>query len=129
MSTAASPAEGAHLAQAFGGVVVSCSTTPGPASHDRHGNRFVFLPAPRDSSVYALDLEALDTDMPAEVAARLQARTRTEAFHRWTELEVRAKLSGVPVLALLRGTARTCPKVAIERADTDEYWIAVGRRL
>lgn len=125
---AASPAD-RIIARAFGGTIVQSATAPGPASHDGRGGRFVFVPAPGDGAAYALDIEPRQAAMPAEIMGALDAQDTGTAFHRWTALEVEAKLTGVPVLALLRLRAPPPPNVAFARADTDHYWIAVGKRI
>lgn len=116
------------VATAFGGSVVESASLPGPASHDGRGRRFVLVPEPGDPATYALDVEPRDGSMPAGVAAALGTCNEAEAFRRWTELEVEAKLDGTPVLLLLKGVAPRSHSVTIVRADTAQHWIAIGRR-
>lgn len=80
-------------------------------------------------SDYAIDVESKRSDMPPEIAARFHAHTKAEAFLCWTELEVKAKLSNIPVLLLLKGPENGNESVVIERADTQDYWIALGKRV
>ncbi|MBE2276200.1 MAG: hypothetical protein IAE87_07875 [Rhodobacteraceae bacterium] len=128
---AVSPAD--PVARAFGGRVVRSATAPGPASHDGAGGRYVFLPAAGDTAAYALDVERRAQDLPAAVAAAL-GRSGDAAAQGWTALEVVAKLTGTPVLALLRmpypAEFIDRPEqfgIEIERTDTEDLWIAVGR--
>lgn len=117
------------IARAFGGVIVQSTTAPGPASHDGLGRRFVFVPAAGDDAAYALDVESRQESMPAEIMGALGLSDEVAAFHRWTALEVEAKLTGVPVLTLLRLRPPPPPHVTFVRADTEHYWITVGKRI
>lgn len=126
---AASPADQV-IARAFGGVVIASDTALGPTSYDETGQRFVFLSAPQDQAIYALDIEATGTEMHPSVLDRLKAHSQSEAWRLWTELEVRAKLLDIPVLALLRkGPAWRADDFAMARADTKLYQIAIGKQL
>lgn len=124
---AASPSD-PIVAMAFGGAIMRSAAAPGPASRDGMGVRFVFVPPPGDTSAYALDIELRQVGgMPAEIMDALGTPDAETAFRRWTELEVEAKLTGVPVLALLRQRRPATGHIALARADTKDHWIAIGK--
>lgn len=117
------------LAQVFGGVVMASDTASGAVSYDDQGRRFVFVPAPGDTSRYALDIESVSGQMSDAVMQNLGARSQEQGFKAWTVLEVQAKLLSVPVLTLLRAAQQDGDDIELARCDTDDYWIAVGKHI
>lgn len=123
------------IARVFGGVVICDDTAAGPASYDVHGLRFVFVPAVGDTATYAVDVEHRETAIPAMLEQRIGpsfAQDCASFFEGWTRLEVIAKLSGHPVLELVRavnGKFSDLPEagISIQRVDTSTHWIAVGQ--
>lgn len=80
-------------------------TAPHPASYDWKNTRFIWQPAHIAGTRFAFDVERLDTpppdlSLPCELPDFLRA---------WTRLEVLAKLTDEPVLALARREALTVP--------------------
>lgn len=89
------------------GNLVECGdrTSPHPASYDWKNTRFVWRPAHVAGTRFAFDVERLDTpapqlELPCELPDFLRA---------WTRLEVLAKLTDEPVLALARREALSVP--------------------
>lgn len=118
------------IARIFGGVVINCNDTFGPASYDVHGLRFVFVPSADDTATYALDVESRDTESPPFLVQHFES-TNMPFFELWTRLEVIAKLLGYPVLELVKENRRLNlhdEDISIRRVDTPTHWIAVGRR-
>lgn len=122
-----------------GGRIVA-SAEPGPATWLPDGTRLVLLmDAP---GKVALDGEPKDTSVPSIIVDALPADSPDSAARIWTALEVVAKLTDWPVLALLREmppaqlaglsgavveTEWDGRRLAITRCDTDSLWIAWGR--
>lgn len=125
----ASPADQV-VARVFGGIVITDSNASGPASYDVHGLRFVFVPAAQDSATYAVDVESRNTEVPPFLAQHF-APSDTPFFEHWTRLEVVAKLSGRPVLELVKESeclSLLDKDMSIQRVDTSTHWIAVGKK-
>jgi hypothetical protein len=121
----------ACVARAFGGRVLRDGCRDGPASHDGRGVRFVFEAPRGDNARYAIDVEPRDLACPGPLASALGPA----GLERWTEIEVLAKLIGLPahlvLRAVLSGSAWCEPGalgVEVVRKDTAAHWIAVGRR-
>jgi len=112
------------VARAFGGVVLMNSARPGSASYDSAGVRFVFVPAEGDRRRYAIDIEQRDTPIPSLISRALGLAGGDATGRAWTALEVRAKLAGIPVLALLRAPAAFAG--TIRHHDTMAHWVTVG---
>lgn len=77
-----------------------------PLPHSRVADgRTVVWHAPRwaRGRPVAVDAESIDTRLPRHVLARLEGGD-SDRLSQWTRLEVLAKLSGTPVLLLLRGS-------------------------
>lgn len=123
---AESQADSAIIARAFGGIVLKCAITQGPASYDDLGQRFVFV---RGASIgderFALDIERRG-HAPISLSKKLNMCGAT-FFQYWTELEVVAKLRDESVLALLRQKNLPLDGICLTRVDTSDYWIAVGK--
>lgn len=118
------------VARAFGGVVVASTTASGAVSYDDTGTRFVFQPAAGDRARYALDLETKSAQISPEIQSALGTSSRLEALRIWTELELYAKLTNLPVLACLKSDvpcALPPQTITLQRADTTSHFIAVGR--
>lgn len=127
---AASPAD-APLARIFGGAILRHDRLAGPASHDGEGGRFVFLPPSGAAHAFAIDVEPRHRPAPPALAAALGR----DAMARWGEIEVMAKLTGLPAHLVLRrvlagGGAALAAGYGLEiaRADTPGHWVVAGRR-
>jgi len=126
---AESPADRKVIARAFGGMVVQCAHTPGPASYDDLGQRFVFVPGTcAGDATFAIDVERRNQS-PPEALARELGLDNAAFFRHWTELEIIAKLCDMPILALLHQDGVALSGISVTRADTPEYCIALGKRV
>ena len=68
------------------------------------GRTAVWKPdTPPDRDRLAIDAESLTTHVPAVITEHLHSFDHLGQLREWTRLEVRAKLSGTPVILLLRG--------------------------
>lgn len=128
---AVSPAEQVLSATPFGGRVICGSLRSGMASYDGFGRRFVYLPPETTEAEryrYAMDVESRQTACPELISAAVGEAAET-ALRGWTELEVLAKLTTMPVHLLLRvKDVRITAGIEIIRCDTETHWIAVGMK-
>jgi len=75
----------------------------------------------------AVDAEMVRTKVPCQVAGLLPGRVHGH-IDEWTRLEVLAKLSGVPVLLLLRGVLPPPNGVTSMTFQVEDLIITLGRR-
>jgi hypothetical protein len=122
-----SPAETAP----FGCQILRDNVRPGPASHDGTGIRFVLLVPEGTIGSYALDVERRDLPQSEAVATALGP----EYLQRWGEIEVMAKLLDLPAHLVMQevqagngSRLRQRHGIDIQRQDTGEHWIVIGRR-
>lgn len=124
-----------------GGRIIAAAT-PGPATYLPCGTRLVFVPETMTGHAVAIDAEPRGEPLPDAIASALPKLSPEAALRVWTVLEVVAKLTDTPILTVLRRTpANTLirmdsPKaevhwldttINIERYDTEDVWLALGR--
>lgn len=124
-----------------GGRIIAAAL-PGPATYLPCGTRLVYVPDAAAAPATAIDAEPRSVIMPDVIARTLPGLSPESAQKAWTGLEVVAKLTGTPILTVLRGmppaelARMDAPyatvtweayRIALERYDTDDYWLALGR--
>lgn len=124
-----------------GGRIVAAATS-GPATYLPCGTRLVFMPDTDAGGAVAIDAEPRGDPLPDAIARALPNLSPEAAMRVWTVLEVVAKLTDTPILTVLRAIPAAvlirldAPKVAlnwhdqtikIERHDTADVWLALGR--
>ncbi|SMC53543.1 hypothetical protein [Primorskyibacter flagellatus] len=124
-----------------GGRIVAAAT-PGPATYLPCGTRLVFVSDTDAGNAVAIDAEPRGDPLPDVIARALPKLSPGSALRAWTVLEVVAKLTGTPILTVLRTVpAETLIRldrrnvellwhgktIKIERHDTDDVWLAMGR--
>lgn len=77
---------------------------PRPHARVADGRTVIWHTPPETGRMAALDAESVATVVPAHVGRWLDVPD-ADALTRWTKLEVMAKLTGTPVLLLLRDRA------------------------
>ncbi|WP_116597874.1 hypothetical protein [Primorskyibacter marinus] len=136
---AGSPAD---LSLKVAGGRIIAAATPGPATYLPCGTRLVFVPDTDSGDAVAIDAEPRGGHLPDVILRALPTLSPESALRAWTVLEVVAKLTDTPILTVLRAIpAETLIRldrrnvellwhrqtIKIERHDTDDVWLALGR--